>query len=208
MRDFPNSFDSFLKKHNLSNDVSKSAFFKLVKEDVILRNDFAYLSLIDDLEIFFDYKLILDKKIDHYFPKRGRHKKWKRFQESSKLIIADLTGNEIKSLIFFVMFFIMLFLLVDFMINTRDLFAFAIMHPGTFTIPLLLIIFSIIGLNQIVKKIGLNKRFPLNYRDETMKGLAFKILTDNRNNIKYDFENFYDDKFELLKKAQMNRELE
>ena len=200
MRDFPNSFTDFFEKHNLSNEISKSTFFELVQEDVILRNDFAYLSLIDDFENFLDKELILNKKIDHYFPKKGRNKKWKKFQKSTNLIINDLTGNNIKAIIFLIIFFVLLYLLIDFIINTRDLLAFTVMHPGTFIIPLFAVIFFIIGLNIIIRKSGINRSFPVDYKDETMEGLVFKILANNRNNIKYDFENFYDEKFELLKR--------
>ena len=81
MREQPTSFAKFVNNQDLNvEEISIEEFVKMGKENIIFRDDFAFLSLFLDIQKL-NNALNLNTPLKNIFPDSGRPEKWTEFRK-------------------------------------------------------------------------------------------------------------------------------
>ena len=196
MRKYPTSISEFIEKYNLKSDLTKSDFIDLVKTNIILRHDFALLSLISDLKHFSNGTINLNSQTLDLFPKSKRIEKWNAFQVSTDLYITELEPQNSKMWTY-IMFFLLASGVGTYLVfQNFDLSFFSFLHPEILGIGLITIAFLIGGIDFLVTKLKPNDKIPFVLESETILEFMVKIVAENRGEIKREFKEIYEEKLE------------
>jgi len=174
---------------------------KKASEDIILRNDFAFISLYSDLKNLEknNKDFGTDTPLLSIFPDSERVEKWNQFRELTNLNIPDLEQNSAISWIYISMVGIIIVASLFLIFTDGDLTFFTMLHPEILGIGFIAIITLIVGIDYLVKKIKPNNQIPYSVNSKNVKGFIGRILTYNRHKIKEEFAEIYNDKFEEVK---------
>ena len=198
MRDFPSNITEFKEKHNLQSEIEKDQFDQLAEQNLIFRNDFAFISFLDDIKTIGIKEDDLHTKIEKVFPRSTRIKRWKEFQNSSNLIIEDLNPSGTKILSFITLLIITSLFFIYQIVSNPDLSFFTLLHPETLTIGFVVLFMIFWFLDFLIRKIKPQKEIPILLKNERLEKVLIKIIQNNRHRIKNEFPELFGDKYKEM----------
>ncbi|MFD0933064.1 hypothetical protein ACFQ0R_10695 [Psychroflexus salinarum] len=201
MREYPKTFSELIKKHKLINmELTYDEFIYKAQNDIIFRNDFAFVSLFFDLQMLDkeNTEFGINSPLESIFKESVIAKKWNEFRKLANLNIPDLGRKSNKHFIHFLIIVIVSIVGLYFIFSNKDLSFFTMLHPEILNIGFIAIIIIILGLDYLVKKIWPNDEkyeIPYYLNSENVRGFITKVLTYNRTNIKNNFAELYQQRF-------------
>ncbi|NEV95069.1 hypothetical protein G3567_13070 [Psychroflexus sp. YR1-1] len=202
MRKYPKSFSELIKKHNLINvKLTYDEFVYKAKNDVIFRNDFAFVSLFLDLQMLEkeNMEFGINTPLKLIFIESDIAKKWNEFRKLTNLSIPDLKGKSNKHFIYILIIMIGSFSGLYFIFSYQDLSFFTMLHPEILNIGFIAIMIIIVGLDYFIEKLWPNNEkyeVPFYLNSDDVRGFITKVLTYNRTKIKNNFAELYQQRFE------------
>ncbi|HBU77665.1 MAG TPA: hypothetical protein DEF18_06140 [Muricauda sp.] len=199
MREQPTSFAKFVNNQDLNvEEISIEEFVKMGKENIIFRNDFAFLNLYLDIQKL-DNALNLNTPLKNIFPDSQRLEKWTEFRNLTDLNIPDLEWQDRKGCIYLTILGLGAVFGIYSLFSNKDLSFFTLLHPEILVLGFITLIMLIVGIDYFVKKLKPNNKIPYSVNSDEIGGFIGRVLTYNRHKIKDEFEELYSDKFRELK---------
>ena len=195
MRDFPSNITEFKEKHNLQSEIEKDQFDQIAEQNLIFRNDFVFISFLDDIKAIGINEEDLNMKIEKVFPRSTRIQKWKEFQNCSNLIIEDLNPSGTKILSFITLIIITSSFFIYKILSNPDLSIFTLLHPETLTIGFIGFFMIFWFLDFLLQKIKPQKEIPILFKNERFEEVLIKIIQNNRYRVKNEFQELFGDKY-------------
>ena len=198
MRNFPLNISEFRKKHNLDSDIKKEQFDQIANQNIIFRNDFAFISLIDDIKAIGIKEEDLNTKIEKVFPRRTRINKWKEFQNCTNLIVKNLDPSGTKILSSLLVLTITFSFIAYKILSSGDLSFFTLLHPETLSIGFTGLFIMFLFLDYLLQKFKPQREIPILFQNEKFVEALIKIIQNNRYRIKNEFPELFEVKYNEL----------